>query len=270
MSTETKFSLEQVQRWMQDILVYPEKSVGKNVRVEELVNASKNLSAQRHLNIYMQSYIARLRECMKNQFSALAFALGDELFQNFADEYLSSHPSKSYTLNALGEKLPDFLEATRPDANEEIKESWPDFMIELARFEFSLSVIFDQVAEETNETIPVDAKDDELKLISVFHLFHHHYPICNYYLEYSAKKEPPLPFPEETYCVVIRKNYRLGLFPVNASQFAFLSLLKEGKTIAESWIVVSEKSSFTSQQQNELWQAWRKHFLANGFFLVSS
>ena len=84
-----------------------------------LVNDSSRLSAEQHLGIYRRGYIARLRECMKNQFSALNYALGDKLFQMFADEYLGAHPSVSYTLSELGRKFPDFLEATRPPGRRE-------------------------------------------------------------------------------------------------------------------------------------------------------
>ncbi|HEX9962715.1 MAG TPA: DNA-binding domain-containing protein, partial [Pyrinomonadaceae bacterium] len=105
MLTDTQFTLSQIQNWMQSALVEP----GSPTQPEDFINESSRLSAARHLNIYRQSYIARLRECMKNQFSALAFALGVELFQMFADQYLDAYPSDSYTLNNLGKKFPDFL-----------------------------------------------------------------------------------------------------------------------------------------------------------------
>lgn len=269
MLADKQFSIEQMQRWLQDALVFPGKSaelVHGEIPTEEIINASQKLTAQRHLNIYRQSYIARLRECMKNQFSGLAYALGEELFQAFADDYLLAHPSESYTLNDLGKKFPDFLEATRPDANEEEKESWPDFMIELARFEFDLSAIFDENAEELNKPVPPNVTDEELKLIPVFHLFHHRFPVCKYYMDFAAKKEPQLPFEEETYCVVLRKNYRLGLFVINPAQFIFLSSLKEGHTLQEALTKTGDAFQFDAAKKNEVWKEWRKNFLSSGFF----
>src|ERR1700733_1314411 len=93
------FSLIQLQNWMQGMLVQHVPVADGDVTVEDVVSASKRLSAVRHLNIYRQSYIARLRACMQNQFGALAYALGAELFELFADQYLDSTPSESYTLN---------------------------------------------------------------------------------------------------------------------------------------------------------------------------
>jgi hypothetical protein len=271
MPHDKKFSLEQMQQWMQSTLVSPGKIIvpaSEKVETEELINSSKKLSAQQHLNIYRQSYIARLRECMKNQFSGLAYALGEELFQSFADDYLATHPSESYTLNNLGKRFPDFLQSTRPDAGQEIKEDWPDFMIELARFEFNLSVIFDEDAEEKNSEIPSTTPDAELALLPVFHLFHHSFPICNYYLEFISKKDPQLPFPKESHCAVIRKNYRLGLYELKPAQFIFLSHVKEGKSIEESLDLTAKAFQFDPQKKDELWMEWRKNFVACGFFVL--
>src|SRR3982751_6908978 len=101
MLTDKKFTLSQIQNWMQSALVQPDLEA----QPENFINESSRLNAARHLNIYRQSYIARLRECMKNQFSALAYALGEDLFQMFADQYLDARPSESYTLNNLGKKF---------------------------------------------------------------------------------------------------------------------------------------------------------------------
>jgi hypothetical protein len=270
MPDEKPFSLEQMQQWLQGALVYPGEAVDSirgKVGVEEMVNSSQKLSSQHHLNIYRQSYIARLRECMKNQFSALAYALGEELFQAFADDYLRAYPSESYTLNDLGKKFPAFLEATRPDANEEIKEDWPDFMIELARFEYELSMIFDENAEEESHNLSSHVADEELTLTPVIHLFHHHFPICKYYLDFTAKKNPQLPFAEETYCVVVRKNFRLGLFEIKPAQFVFLACMKEGKTVHDAMEHTATVFHFDEKTKNELLAEWRKNFIASGFFV---
>src|ERR1700753_3361545 len=117
------FSVAQLQSWMQGMLVHHVPVAEGGLGTEDVVNATERLSAVAHLKIYRHSYIARLRACMQNQFAALAYALGNELFEAFADQYLNTYPSNSYTLNTLGEKFPDFLQQTRPDIDEQ--ESWP-------------------------------------------------------------------------------------------------------------------------------------------------
>ncbi len=262
------FSLGQIQNWMQSILlkdVAAVDSIAANTTVDDIVHCSKRLNAIGHLDIYRHSYIARLRACMQNQFSALAYALGNDLFELFADQYLAAHPSDSYTLNTLGEKFPSFLEETRPDASDEQKETWPDFMIELARFEYSLSVIFDQNENDDNhlsEGIP----DEMLKLTSVFHLFHHRFPICDYYLNFSQQNKPELPFPEESFCVVTRLKYRLGLFNIKKAQYYFLASMQQGKSVEEAKHDLIQRFNFDKIELDNVWLEWRLSFIASGFF----
>jgi hypothetical protein len=254
------FSLDQLQGWMQHALVRPEAPADAG----GLVNDSARLSAAQHLGIYRLSYIARLRECMKNQFTALAYALGDELFQMFADEYLSVHPSDSYTLGDLGRRFPDFLEATRPQDKE---ETWPDFMIELARFEFALGRIFDEKADEA----PIASEaisDDDLRLAPVFYLFRQRYPVCRYYLDVTKENEPELPFEEESFCAVTRNNYRLGLSELREGQYLFLEYMSRGLPVKDAMKCLADEQDFKMEKLVKIWPEWRKGFLKSGFFVT--
>jgi hypothetical protein len=264
------FSLTQLQNWMQGMLVHhaPVENIAVPAAVEDIVNPSQRLSAVRHLDIYRHSYIARLRACMQSQFSALAYALGSELFELFADQYLDTYPSESYTLNTLGQKFALFLQETRPDSESKEKETWPDFMIELADFEYALSEIFDQHADkELAEALP-DTPDELLKLVPVFQLFHHQYPICGYYLEFTQGKEPELPFPKESYCAVSRRDYKLGLFTIRGAQYHFLKNMQQGDSIEAAKNNLVKTFGFKRGDFDKIWPEWKKGFIDAGFFCV--
>jgi hypothetical protein len=264
MLTDKEFTLAQIQNWMQSALVRTDSPAA--LKPEDFINESSRLTAARHLNIYRQSYIARLRECMKNQFSALAFALGADLFQMFADQYLDASPSGSYTLNNLGKNFPDFLERTRPDAAAPEKEEWVDFIIELARFEYELSVIFDAHSEEEFKPANESAPDEALKLAPLFRLFHHRHPVSGYYLDVTRKKEPELPFEEETFCAVTRNDYRLSLSELKPAQYYFLERLSKGDTVEQAKEYFVNTYNFDAGKLDAVWKQWRKNFIASGFF----
>jgi hypothetical protein len=253
---------------MQGMLVYHAPIAAGDVATEEVINASKRLSAVDHLNIYRHSYIARLRACMQNQFGALAHALGSELFELFADQYLDATPSESYTLNTLGAKFPAFLEQTRPDALQEQKEHWPDFMIELAEFEYALSEIFDEKAIADNRNPDDNATDESLKIAPLLRLFHHRFPICKYYLEYTQDKKPELPFPEESFCAVTRRDYRLGLFTIRGAQYYFLKSMQRGKSVAEAKDELVKTFDFDRSELDAIWPKWKDSFIASGFLCL--
>ena len=264
------FSLTQLQNWMQGMLVHhaPVNDIAVPAAVEDVVNPSQRLSAAHHLDIYRHSYIARLRSCMQSQFSALAYALGSELFELFADQYLDTYPSESYTLNTLGQKFALFLQETRPDAGQEEKETWPDFMIELAGFEYALSEIFDEHADEPHTFVSLDTPDEQLKLVPVFHLFQHQYPICAYYLEFIQEKKPDLPFPEESYCAVTRHNYKLALFTIRTAQYHFLKNMQQGDSIEAAKDNLIKTFNFSRHDFDKIWPEWKKGFIEAGFFCV--
>jgi hypothetical protein len=262
------FSLVQLQNWMQGMLIYHAPVAAGDVAVEEVINASKLLNAVSHLNIYRHSYIARLRACMQNQFGALAYALGAELFELFADQYIDSTPSESYTLNTLGAKFPAFLEQTRPDASAEQKENWPDFMIELAEFEYALSEIFDEKATNDNRTPSGDTADEYLKIMPLLRLFHNRFPICKYYLEYSQGKKPDLPFPEESFCAVTRRDYKLGLFTIRGAQYYFLKSMQQGNSVGETKDELIKTFDFDRSELDAIWPKWKNSFINSGFLCL--
>ena len=263
MSADAQSNLAQIQSWMQSFLISPETGAAK---AADFINASSRLPAARHLNIYRQSYIARLRECMKNQFSALNYALGEELFQMFADQYLDAYPSKSYTLNDLGKNFSAYLEETRPDAESGEKESWIDFIIALADFEYSLSEIFDEHAGEETVAADYSTPDEALKLVPVFYLFEHPYPVARYYLDFIKKKNPELPFEGKTYCAVTRFRYRLGLLEINPIQYFFLEKLRTGVSIENAKNYTAGKFGLDPEKFENIWQRWRNAFMASNFF----
>ena len=177
MTEKKEMPLAEIQKWMQSMLINPYQKKSEKETVDEMVESSNRLNAKDHLAIYQRSYVARLRDCMNKQFSALAYALGEDLFRAFADEYLQLYPSTSYNLINLGEKFPQFLEETRPDKEQEIKEDWPDFMIELAQFEYAINIVFEEKAEESYQLATEETPENQLLLIPVLYAFHFQHPI---------------------------------------------------------------------------------------------
>jgi len=232
MSDTATPTLQQLQLWMQGVLINPLGDTKQEPHthlppqlqqgaVEAVVRSSKRLSAREHLELYQRSYLWRLRECMAQQFPALKHALGDELFRGFADQYLQLYPPTSYTLATLGQRFPDFLQETRPDKNTAQKESWPDFMIQLAQFEFAIALLFD-----THEPLQEDHEDMSLAPLTL--LFQHSFPVLAYYRAAIADKKPELPLPFQTYGLIVRKDYQLALLDLQPAQYQLLSGMKKG------------------------------------------
>ena len=266
------FSVTAIQQWMQHILLPHggDNAPGNEIQVADVVLDSSRLSAQRHLDIYRHSYTARLRECMRSQFPALAHALGTELFEMFADQYLDIYPSGSYTLNDLGVKFAAFLDETRPDETMTGEENWPDFMIRLAEFEFSLATLFDAEIPSIYQYATESTPDELLKLIPGINLYQHNYPICDYYLSFSRGEKPGLPLPADSYCAVSRQQYRLALQPLRPAQYHFLNFLQQDGKVAAAKDRLIATQGCTREQLEELWPLWKQHFVAAGFLAIEA
>ncbi len=274
----TNLPLENLQRWLQDVLVHPISHgdqppqqylppAWRDGNLESVIRSSQNLTAREHLAIYQRSYLARLRDCMAGQFSALAYALGSELFEMFADQYLQRYPSESHTLVDLGKRFPQYLADTRPDADDDEKESWPDFMIELARFEYATTTLFDQAANEDLCYANMDTPDAELALNPVSRLFAHQYPVVRYYREFVDGRQPELPFPQTSYGTIVRKRYRLGLFDLQPVQYRLLRSVEQGHSVPDAMQRVISDCGLKPQFFDDVWATWKQPWTAAGFFV---
>jgi hypothetical protein len=281
MEEEVKIPLTNFQQWMQQLLLDPFQQTEIDPRsllpepfnassLEDIIQHSDKLTASEHLGIYQRSYIARLRNCMSQQFSALEFALGEDIFCAFADDYLASRPSSHYNLALLGEKFPEYLHVNRPDAAEEKKEDWIDFIIELAQFEYDLGVIFEQKAEEEYQLADLNSQEDVLALVPICELFKFEFPVRNFYSEFKNGKEPSLPFERESYCVVLRHKFKLAVYDLHKEQYDFLNYLKDGMDVPTAKSRFKEDHKDDAIQFENVWDNWKTRWIEAKIFQVSS
>lgn len=279
MQKTVKIPLKNFQQWMQQLLLDPYQQTGINpsellsdqfntASIEDVICHSEKLTAQEHLGIYQRSYIARLRNCMSQQFSALEYALGEAIFCAFADDYLASKPSHNYNLAYLGAHFADYLENNRPDAHESIKEDWIDFMIELARFEYAIGVIFEMKAEENYQLATIDTDENELKLVPICELFKFKFPVRKYYSEFKNEEQPNLPPQNESYCVVLRHKFKLSIYDLHKEQYELLSYLKEQNYISTAKELIKAQYKENPPVFDEVWNNWKECWITANFFCI--
>src|SRR6266508_5931262 len=135
--------LGDLQGWLQTVVTHPDGvaagAAATGLPIDVVVRPSSRLTAEQRLHLYHRGYHLRLLECVRALHPALRHALTEELFDEFALDYLRARPSRSYTLFRLTEGFADHLEATRPDGG----EAWPDFVIDLARLERTFLEVYE-------------------------------------------------------------------------------------------------------------------------------
>jgi hypothetical protein len=285
--------LDTVQRWFQAVVTHP-AGVAEGAAAEEaqglirldrdaleaVVRRSRNLTAEERLSIYANAYWARLLECLGDCFPVLRAALGEEVFDGFAFEYLQRYPSRSYTLDRLGERFPQFLEETRPPkVTQEV--GWPDFLIDLARFEWTLAKVFDGPGVEGQRLLSHDDLQSVLperfaaaRLVPVvcLRLLTSRYPVNAYYTAVrhaEEGEEVPIPESAEERVAILRRDFVVRRYTLSRPQHTLLESVLAGAPVGEALAAAAAQPENAELDDDALaasFQAWFRFWTAEGFF----
>jgi hypothetical protein len=103
-----------------------------------LIVGDARASAQQRLEVYAHMYRARMIEALESQFPRLAAQLGPDAFADLCAAYVADEPSTHPSLRRVGERLPAWLAAHRPDDTAAAP---------LARLEWARADVFDAADE---------------------------------------------------------------------------------------------------------------------------
>jgi hypothetical protein len=235
--------------------------------IDEHILPSATLTAAERLGIYQRGYHARLLQCLESQFKALRHALGEGLFRDFGVEYLRAYPSHSPTLSDLGARLSQWLSENRPDLNTAEKEPWIDFMIDLARYEWAVYGFFDKPGHEGRPLATAQTADVDLVVQATLELHQFTFPVAAYYHAVAAgEAAPPIPGLEDSYLVIVRKHYLIGILRLTEPQHHFLGLLAQGQSVPDALGALAEAHRLPVSRVAEAWMRWKKHWCESGLF----
>jgi len=265
-------SLEELERWMLGALRFPPGVASGEAN--EVLAASRRLSGADGLAIYQRSYFLRIASCMREQFPALCHALGADLFNDFVAEYIAAMPPESYTLYDLGRRFPGYLDNTRPDrdAVSAERETWIDFMIDLATFERQLFVMFDAPGHEGRPFAAIATPDGRLRLQPCFALGSYRFPVAVYYHEVRKGRAPELPPLEDSFLALVRVDYLTHTILMSQPHFVFLTAMAEGSAVDDALRAVSDRLSIPLSSVRRSWLAEdgvRRRWIEAGFFVDS-
>ena len=254
--------LRQLQEWLRTAITDPDVHVAP----DGIVRSSSRLSAARRLDLYRRSYRLRLLEAMRAAHPGLRHMLGQELFDEFAFEYIRARPSRSYTLQRLGEGFSDHLAATRPDLDG-APEAWPSMIIDLARLERTFAEVYDARGTEGEELpmardLPIEPDAGWLAATVVpvrcLRLVRSSFPAGPYLSAVRGGEDPPLPAPVESFVAVNRRDYVVTLTPLEAREHELVEwLVTDGARIETA-------ASSAGIEPGEAWRLvrrWADHAL---------
>ena len=264
--------LGSLQRWMRACIMAAGE-VGVAVRTREaehefpaseapgLIRPSRTLAPLERLDIYRGMYEARLGSALRADYPGLHHHLGDDAFSALARLYLDHHPSRTYTLNRLGDALPAFVERVTGLAK-------PRFVRDLALFELVSTVVFDEEESPAAGSAAIESYSRDqwehlrFRVVPAFRLLRFSYPVHLYMRAFHSGEPPPELRRKRTWLVLYRRNYSLLHLSVNAPAFALLGALAEGSTLGEGMEAMFQSGGAPSDDV----YAWFREWFAQGLF----
>jgi hypothetical protein len=239
-----ELALGGLQRWLQAVITAPgsvkhalaSREAARLVRPDrtrDVVLPSARLSAAERVGVYQGMYLPRMMDALESDYPALAHYLGPRAWERLVRAYVDAHPSRSYTLNELGRRLPEFVRRARVPR--------PAFCRDLARLEWAVTEVFD--APETQplgerEIAAVAPRDwirarlvpvAALRLVALDH-------DAGTWLD-SLRDEShrhPRPRRRRTLVVVYRRNYAVMRREQEPAAFALLADLVAGQPVGRA------------------------------------
>jgi Putative DNA-binding domain len=269
-----ELALDSVQRWLQAVIVHPgdvDEAIASPAaaqelppdRLAEIVKPSHSLTSAERVEIYHGMYLLRMVEALESDYPAIRHFLGEEAFEELVRDYVERYPSRSYTLNRLGDHMPRFFldEPDRPHAA---------FLHELAATELAVTQTFD---EEESPVLDAEALHSvpetrwatlRLRPIRALRLLSLRYAVTAH-LE-AAKHDRPVPRPRRraTFLAVYRQNYAVFRLELGRIEYSLLAALVGGAPLGEA-ISAAALSLRESRREDTVFK-WFRSWIAEGLF----
>lgn len=289
-------SLDVVQRWFQAVITHPHGvaegletpaarrwielsgASSDGAALESVIGRSSRLDSAGRLAIYADAYHARLIECLESSFPQTARALGSPLFAEFGIAYLQTHPSRSYTLNRLGDAFADWLRASRPERAADEPLGWPDLLAELAELEGAIDQVFDGPGVEPDASFggagapvvlsaadlssldPQRLLEMQLETVPCLRLLAQRFPVNDYYAALRAAEDPDtvdVPEPSPSWLALSRRDWVVRRLPLSEPQYVLLAALRDGQTLGAA---LEQVGSMVDWDDNELAASLQRWF----------
>jgi putative DNA-binding protein len=267
--------LDRLQRWMQAVVAHPgspEQAIASRgaareipaSRLGDVILPSRTLAPIDRVGIYHGMYLLRMNDALVSDYPALSHFLGDRGFFELVRAYVQKHPSRSYSLNRLGDHLPEYLRRA-PGVTRR------GFCVDLARLECSVAQAFD--AEETPAlsaeaiaALAEDAWEDaRLQTVAGFRLLALRYPV-NAYLQSvrDGRHDHPSTRRKDGWVVVYRKDYAVWRLELDRLGHELLSDLAGGLPLGKA-VARAMRNSRRGATEEALFR-WFRLWVSCGLF----
>jgi len=216
---------------------------------ESLIKPSHSLNSFERLEIYNKQYWYRILDSLEEDFEGVLTIIGREKFCALSEAYVCEHPSRTFTLRDLGNKMADFIRLNPSYATPYSRMAYETALVEWAEINAMDAVAYTPLTIEKDSAI--DTRNCLLKLqphVSVLKL---NYAIDDFLIEFRKDMTLQLvsnahvaraahcvsrarPQAEKNYLVVHRSDNVVYFKRIKSEEYFTLLPFLEGATIEQA------------------------------------
>ncbi|MGB6961763.1 MAG: DNA-binding domain-containing protein [Candidatus Acidiferrum sp.] len=248
------------------------------------IKPNDRLTSFERLEIYNRQYWFRVLSALAEDFPGLRAVVGGKRFDAMSQAYLLANPSRSFTLRNLGSQMEQWLRKNPKWAGKN-----QVLALDIARLEWADIEAFDGKAEPVLRTEDIaSAEGGRLKLTlqPYVRLLSFRYPVDDLLLE-VRKEDEDTDFasntftehrkrkrvravaklkPASIFLAVHRVDYSVYFRRIEPEEFAILTALREGKTLAAAVALGFRRSAIAPEDRPVQVQTWFQTWAALGWF----
>ena len=255
--------LKRTQAWVQNAVVSLADDRFALRGAKQWIKPSHSLNSTERIAIYRNMYLGRMHDALAADYPGLQHFFGDHGFVEFVTRYVAKFPSRSYTLNRLGDQVPAFIARSRSLPRRE-------FLHALAKLELAMTQVFDEaettpLTQEQVAAIPPEKWERaRLTPIAAFRMLELDYPAPLYLDAVREERQTPVMRPKRTLITLYRRDYGVSRIEMIAPEYHLLQLIAKGMPLGSA----VEKAWLTARppiKETQLFE-WFRHWMAVGLF----
>lgn len=208
--------------------------------VTTILTEGPRLSASERLDVYRRAYVARLVECLADDYPSVKAALGEQCFESLCRAYVARHPSTSPNLNAYGRTMADFCREQSGSADLWSAGATPAFAADLATLEWAMVEVIHAPSSATLTPsglaqVPVERwADARLGMVPALRLLRFGHPVNAYLQALRQGEAPAVPGAAPSAVAVYRSGATIWRMDLSEPMFDLLRSLASGETLGTS------------------------------------
>jgi len=276
-----------LQRWMADAIMQPltrshgmrHQVGGRSVKqqITDVIKPNDRLSGFERLEIYNRQYWFRVLDSFAEDFPGLRAVVGAPAFDRIAIAYISQHPSRSYTLAALGSRLAPWMLANPGFLGDRKKLS-----LEMAKLEWAHIAAFEAAEHPALATADGIDGSTRLKLQPYLHLFHFHHPVDDLLLAVREAESNGGLSPQKrrqllrdlvsapVYLAVHRAEFSVHYKRLDPEAFTLLRSIQRGASLGDGIEGAFKGSKIPADRWPHLIEGWFANWMELGWFCAQA